>query len=491
MDYFDIYKDIAERTGGDIYLGVVGPVRTGKSTFIKRFMETLVLNRIEDEHQRTRAVDELPQSADGKTIMTTEPKFVPNEAVRLKLDNTVANVRLIDCVGYLVDGALGHEENEKPRLVRTPWSEEDMPFETAAEMGTDKVIREHSTIGVIVTTDGTVTDLERERYVSAEERVVREMKSKEKPFIVVLNSKNPDLPETAKLAESLSERYGVPVVPMNVAKADGNEFAEILVKILMEFPIQRIDIDLPRWMRALSPEHRYIVDTLNALRTGDLNFEKMRDYEKLYDIFSNSDALDSNPDIVVDSATGTIQLHFKPKEGVFYQALAEQCGCDIGDDYQLMRYVVRTGNAVKEYEKIRSALNDVKENGYGIVMPDMDEMELQEPELVKKGSQFGIKLKASAPSLHIMRVDVQTEVNPIIGSEQQSEELVTSLMSQFENNKQGIWETNMFGKPLSVLVRDDLNGKVSNMPVDSQKKLRKTMTRIINEGRGGVLCILL
>lgn len=486
-----IYTDIARRTGGDIYLGVVGPVRTGKSTFIKRFMETLVLDKIEDPHKKARATDELPQSADGKTIMTTEPKFVPNEAIRLNLGKTFANVRLIDCVGYLVEGALGHTENDKPRLVETPWSDEKMPFQDAAAMGTDKVIREHSTIGVVITTDGTVTDIARPKYIEAEEKVIKELKAIGKPFIVVLNSQNPDAPDTIKLAESLSERYATPVLPLNVLKAGAEDFADILIKILMEFPIQAIDINLPKWMRALTKDNKIISEIISKLVAGTAAFNKMSDYEKLYDVFNDSAVLDANPDVEVDSATGTIRMSYKAKEGVFYKVLADECKTDISDDYKLMSYVVKASRAYNDFEKYRAALNSVKECGYGVVMPTMDQMQLMEPELVKKGTQFGVKLKASAPSLHLIQVDVETEVSPTIGSEQQSEDLVKYLMSEFENNKQGIWKTNMFGKPLADLVREDMNSKINAMPEDVQKKIKKTMTRIINESKGGVLCILL
>lgn len=490
MDY-SIYTDIAKRTGGDIYIGVVGPVRTGKSTFIKRFMETLVIDKIEDASKKARAIDELPQSADGKTIMTTEPKFVPNEAIRLKLDKTHANIRLIDCVGYLVEGAIGHTENDKPRLVRTPWSDQEMPFQEAAAMGTDKVIKEHSTIGVVVTTDGSITDISRPKYIEAEEKVVKELKQIGKPFIIVLNTQSPDSPDTVKLAESLNERYATPVIPLNVAKAGADDFADILIKILMEFPIKSVDIDLPKWMRALSRDHNIIKEILEKL-LGDTNsFVRMRDYEKLYDVFAGSEILDDNPDLEVDSATGTIKITYKAKDGVFYKVLANECQTDIDDDYKLMSYIVKASKAYNDYEKIRVALKEVDEKGYGVVMPTVDQLQLEEPELVKKGTQFGVRLKASAPSLHLVRVDVETEVNPTIGSEQQSEDLVNYLLAEFENNKQSIWKTNMFGKTLSDLVREDMTTKINSMPLDVQKKLKKTMTRIVNESKGGVLCILL
>jgi len=488
---FDIYNDIALRTGGDIYIGVVGPVRTGKSTFIKRFMETLVLDRIEDAAKKTRTVDELPQSADGKTIMTTEPKFVPNEAVRLNLGNTFANIRLIDCVGYLVDGAIGHVEGDKPRMVRTPWSEEEMPFQKAAEMGTDKVIREHSTIGVVVTTDGSITDIPRAKYLEAEERVVKELKSIGKPFVVVLNSRTPEAADTVKLADNLSERYAVPVLAMDAMKADKDKLGDVLLKILMEFPIKGIDINLPKWMRALGRDHKIISGILAKLLADTNQYSRMSDYEKLSDVFADSEILQDSPDIEVDSAKGNIKIDYKAKDGVFYKVLAEECNTDIDDDFKLMSYVVKASKAYRDYEKIRVALADVKETGYGVVIPKLEEMQLEEPEIVRKGSLFGVKLKASAPSLHLIRVDVSAEISPVIGSEQQSEDLLKSLLSEFESNKKGIWDTNMFGRPLSSMMVDDIGSKIANMPKDAQKKLRKTMTRIVNENRGGVLCILI
>lgn len=490
MDY-NIYADIAKRTGGDIYIGVVGPVRTGKSTFIKRFMETLVINNITDESKRARAIDELPQSGDGKTIMTTEPKFVPNEAIRLTFDKTVANIRLIDCVGYIVEGALGHAENEKPRLVGTPWSDKEMSFRDAATMGTDKVIREHSTIGIVVTTDGSVTDIKRYEYIQAEERIAKELKKIGKPYIVILNTMTPNSPDTVSLAENLSEKYETQVVPLDIANATADEFTDVLIRVLMEFPIQSIDINFPKWLRALPKDDSIISGIIDQIRSNSGKFKKMRDYEKVYDIFNDSDILDINPDIEVDAATGIIRISYKTKPGIFYAVLSRKCGYQIGDEHELMNYVVKASKVCIEYEKIKDAIEEVNRSGYGIVNPTMDQLEFNEPELVKKGSQFGVSLKANAPSLHIIRVDVQTEVSPTIGGEQQSEELVKYLMSEFENNRQSIWSTNMFGKSLSDLVREDMTAKINGMPVDVQKKIRKTMTRIVNENKGGILCILL
>ncbi len=491
MSDYNIYKDIASRTGGDIYIGVVGPVRTGKSTFIKRFMEELVLGNIEDQAKRERARDELPQSADGRTVMTTEPKFVPNEAVTVNADDVEANIRLIDCVGYLVDGAIGHEEGDKPRMVNTPWSEKQMPFKEAAELGTDKVIREHSTIGVVVTTDGSVTDIPRTKYVDAEERVIKELNAIGKPFVVVLNTATPASADTLKLADSISERYDVKVMTMNVAEATADDFSALLNGILMEFPVKTVAVDLPKWMRALGKDHPAISWLTARLLSPENDARRMKDFKDMSSLFAGSDYTEDEPDTVADPATGIITLKFRAKEGLFYKIVSELCDADVDDDYKLMSYVIKAGRAYKEYEKLRVAMEEMQETGYGIVMPSMEEMTLREPELMKRGSQFGVRLKASAPSIHLMRVDVETEVNPIIGSEQQSEDLVNYLMGEFENNKQGIWETNMFGKSLSSLVKEDLNGKISNMPPDAQRKLRRTVTRIVNEGKGGVLCILL
>lgn len=488
---FDIYNDIAKRTDGDIYIGVVGPVRTGKSTFIKKFMELLVLDQIDDKNKKMRATDELPQSADGKTIMTTEPKFVPNEAVTLMFDDVKAKIRLVDCVGYLIEDAIGHIEDGKPRLVRTPWSESELPFQQAAELGTEKVIRQHSTIGIVVTTDGSFSEISRGKYIDAEDRVVKELKAIGKPFVIVLNSSKPDDAETQKLRESLEERYGVPVITCNVAKITKAEIEKIMASILLEFPMRRIDIKLPKWMRALSEDNAMILSITSAITTSVAKVTKMRDYKQLNNIFDNSDILESDADIMVDSATGNVTVSYTAKEGLYFKVLSSECGDDIDDDFKLMQFVRKLSKSYKDYEQIRQAMMSVRENGYGVVNPTMDDMQLEEPELVKKGSQFGIRLKASAPSLHIVRVDVEAEISPTIGSEQQSEDLVNYLMKEFESDKKSIWDTNMFGKSLNSLVKEDLNNKIASMPLDAQNKLRKTMTRIVNEGRGGVLCILL
>lgn len=488
---YDIYDDIATRTGGDIYLGVVGPVRTGKSTFIKRFMEQLVLEKITDKNKLKRAIDELPQSADGKTIMTTEPKFIPNEAVRITFDKASANIRLIDCVGYLIDDAIGHKEGKKPRMVKTPWLEEEIPFQEAAELGTTKVIREHSTVGILVTTDGSITDISRAKYVDSEERVVKELKSIGKPFVVVLNSKNPTETDTVRLQQSLIERYDVPVICCDVINMDKETISDIMSKILFEFPVTGINVSIPKWMRSLESDNKILFSIIEELKGKSENVTRMRDYVNLNEIFAESEYIEGHPDLVFDPSTGSIAITCKAKEGLYFKVLSEECDNNIDDDYKLLAFVKKLSQSYTNYEGIRKAMETVRIDGYGVVNPDVKDMELAEPELIKKGNQYGVKLKASAPSFHIVRVDVETEINPIIGSEQQSDELMKYLLSEFETNKNGIWDTNMFGKSFNSLVKEDLNNKVSSMPTDVQIKLRKTMSRIVNEGKGGVLCILL
>lgn len=487
---YDIYDDIAIRTGGDIYLGIVGPVRTGKSTFIKKFMETSVLDKITDKNKLQRAIDELPQSADGKTIMTTEPKFIPNEAVSVNFDKMNANVRLIDCVGYLVDDALGHKEGEKERLVKTPWSEEEMPFQKAAEVGTTKVIKEHSTVGILVTTDGTITDIQRAKYVEAEERVVSELKNCGKPFVIVLNSRYPQETDTVRLRESLEERYGVPVYGCDVTKLGKDDVTKIMEMALYEFPVTKINFEMPKWMRSLAPSDEIMKSILECVKTACKGTNKMRDNENLDDIFKDC-AYMTKPEIKCSPSTGEIVVKCNAEPNLYFNVLSKECGQSVDDEYKLLTFVKKLAKSYSEYEGIRKAMEGVKQDGYGVVNPTMDDMELDEPELVKKGNRYGVKLKASAPSYHIVRVDVETEISPTIGSEQQSEELVKYLLGEFENNKQGIWETNMFGVSLNSLVKEDLNNKLGSMSNDTQSKLRRTISRIVNEGKGGVLCVLL
>lgn len=492
MDRFDLYEDISNRTNGNIYIGVVGPVRTGKSTFVSKFMEKMVLPNIESSAKKQRATDELPQSADGKTIMTTEPKFVPNEAVSISFkENQNVNVRLIDCVGYLVKGAIGHVENDKPRMVRTPWSDKEMPFEKAGEIGTQKVISEHSTIGVVVTTDGSITDIAREDYISAEERVVRELKALGKPFVIVINSKNPASETAQNLKSALSAKYNNTVMAMNLMTAEKEDLENLLQAVLLEFPVRLIEANLPKWLQALDPDSEIISTIIKELETIAKDISVMKDYEKLSAAFAASGKINAPDKISVDLSSGGIVVELSANPKLLYDVISKESNKIIDDDFKLLAYIKSLKNAEVQYDSFKKALESVEQTGYGVVTPTVGQMTLEEPAIVKQGGRFGVKLRASAPSLHIMKVDVQTEVNPIVGSEQQGEDLVKYLLAEFENNKNGIWETNMFGKPLSSLVKEGLNSKLTTVPPEIFLKMRKTMSRIVNEGKGGVLCILL
>lgn len=492
MDKYQIYEDIKSRTGGDIYVGVVGPVRVGKSTFISEFMKKLVIPNIDNKNVRERAVDELPQSADGKTVMTTQPRFVPNEAVKITVaDNINLKVRMIDCVGYLVSGAMGTTENNKPRLVKTPWSDEEMPFEKAAEIGTKKVIADHSTFGIVMTTDGSVTDIERANYVSAEERVVEEMKACGKPFVIVLNCKNPNSAESKKLAQNLSEKYSSQVIAMNVAEMKDGDMDKIFEKVLLEFPIKSIKVSMPKWIQALSYSNPIICEIVSEIKKFAGNIRKIGDAKKDAVVFTESESFDPITFSNIEMGDGVIKFSVIPKENLFYRVLSDECGFAINDDYELVSYIKNLAVAKVEYDKLKGALDEVEQNGYGIVVPRQDEYTLQQPEVFKQGGKFGVKIKATAPSLHIIKVDVETEVTPLVGNEAQSQDLVEYLSQQFENNPEGIWETNLLGKSLFSLVDDNISSKIVSMPADAQRKMKKTLGRIINEGKGGVLCILL
>ena len=491
MEKFEIYDDIKSRTNGDIYIGVVGPVRVGKSTFITNFMQKLVLPNITEKNAKERTIDELPQSADGKTIMTTQPHFVPNEAVRIKVANAEMKVRMIDCVGYLAQGVMGHVEDDKPRLVKTPWSEEELPFEEAAELGTSKVIKEHSTIGIVVTTDGSVTDIPRSNYIEAEERVVNEMKECGKPFVLVLNCKNPNSNENKKLTASLNAKYEVPVIALNALELKDEDIDKVFESILMEFPVKSIQIQMPKWMRALDFNSDIITEVAQEMKKMGSNMLKLSDANKNQIAFTESNCFDPITVSTIDAGDGIIKFNVIPKEGLFYQVLSKECGYEIKDDFELVGYIKELAVAKLEYDKIKGALEEVKQTGYGIVEPRREDLELGEPEIIKQGNRFGVKIKASAPSLHIMRVDVETEVTPLVGTEDQSQDLAKNLVEQFENDPEAIWDTNILGKSLFSLVGDNINSKIVMMPVEAQRKMRKTLARIVNEGKGGVLCILL
>ncbi|HHY77258.1 MAG TPA: stage IV sporulation protein A [Clostridiales bacterium] len=492
MEEFDLYRNIAERTEGSIYIGVVGPVRTGKSTFIKRFMDLLVIPNIENEFKRERTKDELPQSANGRTIMTTEPKFVPSEAIEMVLEgNAKFKVRLVDCVGYLVEGAIGHLEDGNPRMVNTPWFENVIPFEDAAEIGTKKVINEHSTIGLVVTTDGTITDIPRRNYIEAEERVVEELKQLNKPFIIILNSANPNSPEAMELRESLEAKYETPVLLVDCLNMEMNDINNILSKVLFEFPIREINYYMPRWIDSLENNHWLKKEIIDGILNNTKDIFRIREISPATESLSAIENLNSASVRDIDLAKGTADIDFELKEGLFYRVLGEVSGYEIEGDYQLISLMKELSFAKKEYDKIKDAIRDVKEIGYGVVAPSVDEIKLEEPEIVKHGGRFGVRLRASAPSLHIIRTNIETEVSPIIGTEKQSEEFVRYFMDEFESNPEKIWETNVFGKPLYDMVKEELQSKLYKMPDDIQGKMQLTLEKIVNDNKGSIICIII
>lgn len=488
----NLYQDIAERTQGDVYIGVVGPVRTGKSTFIARFMEKLVLPGIENEHIRLRAQDELPQSGSGKTIMTTQPTFVPGEAVQVTLPSqNQVRIRMIDSVGYLVDGALGTQEGEALRMVRTPWAHGEIPFERAAEIGTQKVIGEHSTIGLVITTDGSVTDLSRTSYVPAEVRVISELKSLQKPFAVVLNTRNPASAAAQNLKKSMEAEYSVPVIALNVEQMEEEDIRNVLEKVLGQFPVSALCIQTPEWIGALDESHWLLESLMDSLTQAAPQSLCMGDTYAAMQALKENPYIDAILEKDVNHGSGKAVWQINLKEGLFNQILAEQCGTEIRSDAHLLSLLRELVTAKKEYDRVESALKSVQETGYGLVPPLLDEMSLQEPEIMKQGGRFGVRLRASAPSLHMIRVDIQTEVSPVVGTEQQSEEMIRYLMEGFEQDPQKLWGSNLFGKPLSELVREGLSNKLMHMPMDTQVKMQQTLEKIINEGSGGMVCILL
>ena len=487
----NIYTDIVKRTNGDVYIGVVGPVRCGKSTFIQNFMKNFVLDNIANKHDKERAIDELPQASAGNIVMTTKPQFVPSEAVKCKIGSTSLSVRLIDSVGFVVNGAEGIMDKDKPRLVKTPWFEKEIPFVQAAVIGTEKVINEHSTIAVAVTTDGSFGDIPRQNYIDAEKRTIKQLKETKKPFVLVMNSANPNDESTKKLVNSLKKDYEVPVIAMNVNELKKEDVDNIMTEILKEFPIEVINIKMPKWLKPLPSDNPTIKEILNEVENALSSVERVGEYDTNKILFENSSCFEPILNNNIELGTGEISFEIVPKANLFYNVLSEQCGTDIHDDFELVKCLKDLTFAKKKYDKIREALDKVDENGYGIVVPTMDEMELKEPEIVRHGGQCGVKLKAQAPSLHIMKVNVETEVSPIMGGYQQSEDLAKYLLQEFENNPQGIWQTNMFGKSLESLVNEGINSKLNSMPTNLQNKLRKTVGRIVNEGKGGILCILL
>ncbi len=491
MERTDLYRDIAQRTQGDIYVGVVGPCRTGKSTFIKKFIDLMVLPVVENPYKRERINDELPQSGAGRAIMTTQPNFVPNEAVEIDLhEGGSVRVRLVDCVGYLVDGATGQMDEDGPRMVRTPWYDYDIPFAEAAEIGTKRVITEHSTIGIVVTTDGSITEIPRTSYVKSEERVIEELQALGKPFVVVLNSKTPSDPDTLALKEAMQQKYGVPVLLIDVANMQLQQMQQLFSDILLQFPIREIRVELPEWVLALSDDHWLLMSVCDHLREATEEMTRLRDYAQLEEGLSACEYLQTPRVGEVRMGEGVVELIAEPRKELFYQILGDECGYPIESDYHLVSIIKELVEAKKAYDRVKEALASVREQGYGVVQPSMDELKLEEPEIVRQGGRYGVRLKASAPSLHLIRVDIETEVSPIVGSEKQSEELLQYLLREFEGDPTAIWQTNIFGKSLHELVKEGLNNKLTRMPEEAQAKMQMTLQRIINEGRNNLICIL-
>ena len=487
-----IYKDISERTGGDIYIGVVGPVRTGKSTFIKRFMQSVVLPNIEDGYSKERARDEMPQSAAGKTVMTTEPKFVPDEAVNIRIDDNITmRVKMIDCVGYIVSEALGTLENGQERMVNTPWQEEPMPFVAAAEYGTEKVIKDHSTIGMIITTDGTIGEISRESYLPAEERVVAELKELGKPFAIVLNSAHPTSDESIALAYELEEKYSAPVALINCLELDFEDISHILELVLHEFPVSEISFKLPSWISSLDNIHPIKESLRKSVSQLSDSISKIGDIKKYVNLLEQNEYIDGFDikDINLGTGKATIELDFA--DSLYFSVISEMSGFEIQSETQMIELLKELSVMKRQYERVAEALSMAEEKGYGIVMPTIDELRLEEPAIVKQNGGYGVRLCASAQSIHMIRANIETEINPIVGTEQQSEEIVKYMLKEFEEEPGKIWNSNMFGKSLYELVNEGLHTKLEHMPDESRTKLSETLERIINEGSNGLICIIL
>lgn len=490
MEVFDVYKDIQARTNGEIYLGVVGPVRTGKSTFIKRFMDLLVLPKIEDEHSRERTKDELPQSASGKTIMTTEPKFVPKEAAEIQLvDDAAVKIRLIDCVGYMVRGAAGHMENEEERQVKTPWFDHEIPFTKAASIGTQKVIHDHATIGIVITTDGTICDLKREDYVEAEDKTIRELQSIGKPFVVLVNSQKPYAQAAKEVTDRIKEKHGVTAMAINCEQLREEDIHRIMEQVLFEFPISEVEFYIPKWVEMLSREHKIKADLLSHIKDMMKEFSMIKDavrgIAKPDSVYIKEMKVD---DVALD--TGCVKVRIQVADNFYYEMLSELIGTSIEGEYELIRTMKEMSALRREYESVKDAMESVKMKGYGVVSPRKEEIQLEDPVIIKQGNKYGVKIHSEAPSIHMIRANIETEIAPIVGSEQQANDLVNYIKDANET-EEGVWGTNIFGKSIEELVMDGMRNKLIAINDESQSKLQDTMQKIVNDSNGGMVCIII
>lgn len=487
-----IYEDIAARTAGDIYLGVVGPARTGKSTFIKRFMETLVLPSIDDDYRRQRARDELPQSGSGRTVMTAEPKFVPEEAVEIAMEGGgTFSVRLVDCVGYLVPGAVGQLEDGEPRMVHTPWFPQEIPMAEAAEIGTRKVIAEHATIGIVITTDGTITDLPREAYPEAEGRVIEELKALGKPFLILLNSAHPQGEAAQKLRAKLAEQYDVTCLAVSCLDLDQQAVTEIIQAVLYEFPLEELQLFLPDWVETLPTEHPIRTALFQAIRAQAGKLVRIRDVKPAVAAMGQCELVTGASVTGMKLGSGCCQARLELPRSLFYDTLSQQTGFALHSDGELLALLERLAVVQAEHQKVAAAMEEVRATGYGIVIPEAEELELEQPEIIKQGGRYGVRLRAKAPSIHMIRADIQAEVSPIVGSEKQSEDMLGFLLEEFEGAPEKIWQSNIFGRSFHELINEDLATKLKHMPEDVREKMRLTLERILNEGSGGLICIIL
>ena len=491
MEKIEIIKSITERTGGDIYLGIVGAVRTGKSTFIKKVIENLVVPNIEDEYEKKRALDEIPQSAQGKTIMTTEPKFVPSNAAKIKLDELEVNVRLVDCVGYVIPEAKGYEDENGPRMVKTPWYDEQIPFIEAAEIGTEKVIKDHSSIGIVVTTDGSFGEIGRNSYIEAEQRVVSELKAIGKPFIVILNSAHPMLPETERMAEKLREEYEVPVLPISVENLTERDIYTILKEALYEFPVMEVRVNMPDWIACLEPNNWLKKIYIEKIRESVIEIDKLKDIDHITSHFANCEYISKAYLSEVDTSTGEVTITLQAPNELFNVVLKEIIGVDVRNKSDLLSLFQEYNEAKLEYDQIKDALKMVKATGYGVASPTLSDMKLSTPEILKQGSRYGVKLRAVAPSIHMIRVDVESTFEPIIGSEIQSKELINYLMKDYDTEPSNIWKSEIFGRSLDVIVKEGIQAKISLMPENVRHKLGQTLTKLVNKGSGNLFAIVL